>query len=205
MATRRDPIVVDRDGVRATIRSVRMDSANHPVAVVELSDGRRSEVSFDTLQHHRDGGYAFPGSWGEVVRSSEGGVTLPVVAETVVTHIRRTPRESVRVRRRVVTEKRVVETPIWREHLDVEHVAIDRFVDRAPAPRQEGDTLIIPCVEEVVVVEKRLRLREELHVRVVRERAIDRQTVELRRQEIDIETTAPSRIPPPTKPQGGRS
>jgi stress response protein YsnF len=38
-------------------------------------------------------------------------------------------------------------------------------VDQPPALREEGDVLIVPVLEEVVVVEKRLVLKEELRIR----------------------------------------
>ena len=48
----------------------------------------------------------------------------------------------------------------------VQRVPIDRDVSEVPAVRQEGDVVVVPVVEEVLVVERRLRLREELHLRL---------------------------------------
>jgi stress response protein YsnF len=58
--------------------------------------------------------------------------------------------------------------------------------------RQEGDTTVIPVVEEVVVVEKRLRLVEA--VRISKRQAIrhEPQSITLRRQEAVVE-----RLPAP--------
>ncbi len=44
---------------------------------------------------------------------------------------------------------------------------VGRVVDEAPAARAEGDTTIIPVVEERLVVVKQLFLVEEIHVRHV--------------------------------------
>lgn len=49
--------------------------------------------------------------------------------------------------------------------VEVTRVRVDREVDEAPRVRQEGDVTIISLVEEVLVVTKRLFLREEIHVR----------------------------------------
>jgi hypothetical protein len=43
-------------------------------------------------------------------------------------------------------------------------MAIDRGVDVAPEVRVEGNVTIIPVLEEVLVVEKRLVLKEKLHI-----------------------------------------
>ena len=55
-----------------------------------------------------------------------------------------------------------------------------------PAIRQEGDVTIVPVVEEIVVVERRLMLKEELHVRRVRSTHRHEETVTLRYQEAEV-------------------
>ena len=73
----------------------------------------------------------------------------------------------------------------------IERVRIDRVVDAAPAIRQEGDTIIVPVVEEIMVVEKRLLLKEEIHIR--RQQVVQhiRQPVRLRSEEVSLEREPP--------------
>lgn len=58
----------------------------------------------------------------------------------------------------------VIEEDVERGRLQIERVAVDRAVDEAPAPYQNGDTLIVSIVEERLVVEKRLFVVEELRI-----------------------------------------
>ena len=67
-----------------------------------------------------------------------------------------------------------------------------KYVDEAPAPRRDGDTTILSVVEEVLVVERRLRLVEEVHVTEVRSEYRAPQTVSLRREEVNVERLAPA-------------
>ena len=60
-----------------------------------------------------------------------------------------------------------------------------------PATRDEGDTLIIPVFEEVLVIERRIRLKEELHIHRKREIVHEPQQVLLRREEVTVERLAP--------------
>jgi stress response protein YsnF len=53
--------------------------------------------------------------------------------------------------------------------------------------RQEGDTTIIPIVEEVVVLEKRLKLVEEVRVTKQQTAKHEPQNITLRRQNVTIE------------------
>jgi uncharacterized protein (TIGR02271 family) len=93
----------------------------------------------------------------------------------------------------VVVHKRVEEAPVEttidlrHEDVSVEHVPIDREIDSVPELRYEGDTLIIPLIEEVLVTEKRLVLREE--VRITRHSRTEQAEVRdvLRREIADIE------------------
>jgi uncharacterized protein (TIGR02271 family) len=89
---------------------------------------------------------------------------LPIIQESL--DVETCPVETGRVRLRKVVHEReeVVDPPLWREEVVVERVSVDRFVDGPISTRAEGDTVIIPVLEEVLVVEKRLLLKEEVHV-----------------------------------------
>ncbi|MDB5301088.1 MAG: hypothetical protein JWO87_2751, partial [Phycisphaerales bacterium] len=65
-------------------------------------------------------------------------------------------------------------------------------VEVVPEVRREGDTLIVPLVEEVLVVEKRLVLREEVRVTTRRSQTHQPQRVTLRSEEAEIERIAPA-------------
>ncbi len=57
---------------------------------------------------------------------------------------------------------------LFTEDVDVERIPVNRILDAPVEVRQEGDTTIIPVIEEVITVQKRLLLREE--VRITRRR-----------------------------------
>jgi uncharacterized protein (TIGR02271 family) len=101
-----------------------------------------------------------------------------------------------RVRVETVTREheQLVDAQLARERVEVERVAIGTPIDAIPAVRREGDTTIIPIVEEVLVVERRLVLKEEIHIHRVRTTEQHQERVTLRRQEavitrLPIETT----------------
>lgn len=107
--------------------------------------------------------------------------TIPVAEEV----LRADKRETVgRVRVRTLTEehREIVGQDLTRDEVSVERVPIGREVDAVPAIREDGDATIVPVLEEVLVVEKRLVLREELHIR--RKRTTERveEPVLVRRQ-----------------------
>ena len=85
--------------------------------------------------------------------------------------LRVSKREAVtgRVRVRTVTETldEIVRQDLQGERIEVERVPVDTLVEPgAPVPqvRTEGDVTILPVLEEVLVVEKRLLLKEEVRI-----------------------------------------
>ena len=81
----------------------------------------------------------------------------------------------------------IVDEPFFRDEVEVERVLIDRVVD-APVPvRYEDDTMIVPIMEEVLVIEKRLVLKEELYIRKRRVETHRPQQVRLRSEEARVE------------------
>jgi uncharacterized protein (TIGR02271 family) len=185
VAIRRKPIVVDEAGIPGHIREFVVDEAGTAAVTIELKNGQRLTLPAELLRHHDNGGYGVQARWTQF--TSSHALDLPVVAEEVTVAVRTVDRERLRIRRQVVTDQQTIETPLIEEHILVERIPCDTFVDRMPEARREGDTLIVPCVEEVAVVEKRLRVREEVRIRVVREQRIDRRTVPVRRHDIQIE------------------
>jgi stress response protein YsnF len=110
-------------------------------------------------------------------------------------------REDVQVEKRLVEtgsgvriHKTVAEHPVHidesllREGVDVMHVPVDRIValDQAPQTRYEGDTLIVPVLEEVLVVERRLRIKEELHITKTRREEHHAETILLKTEQVEV-------------------
>ena len=121
--------------------------------------------------------------------SSQGDVlVIPVVAEELAIETARITRGAVRLHKRVETSEQAVDTPQVREEVIVERVAVDRPVEgAAPEPREEDGVLVIPVLEEIAVVEKRLILREEIRVSRRRTMTSSPQVVTLRREVVEVE------------------
>jgi Domain of unknown function (DUF2382) len=80
----------------------------------------------------------------------------------------------------------LIEELLEHEHVEIERIAIGKQVDKAPPVREEGDTLIIPILEEIVIVERRLLLKEEVRVRRIRKKQPYQERMVIRKQEAVI-------------------
>lgn len=116
---------------------------------------------------------------------------VPLLEETL--HVRKRQVETGRVRISVGTtrEERVVRETLRSGHAKIEHVAIGRELaegEAVPTVRRDADgTLIVPILEEILVIERRLVLREELHLRISNAEETVEETVTLRRQQAVVE------------------
>lgn len=120
-------------------------------------------------------------------RNERGEIVVPLVAEHLVIGKKSIETGGVRVHKTVREDMQRIDEPIVREHLEVERVAINQFVETAPAVRYEGDVMIVPVLEEVIVTQKRLLLREEVRLIKRREEIANVQEITLRREEISLE------------------
>jgi uncharacterized protein (TIGR02271 family) len=81
----------------------------------------------------------------------------------------------------------ILNEPLLAGQVIIERVPMDRWIDHPVPVRQEGDTIIISVVEEVVVLEKRLKLAEEVRVTKQQITRHEPQAITLRRQNVAIE------------------
>jgi uncharacterized protein (TIGR02271 family) len=128
-----------------------------------------------------------------VDRSTAKNMTIPVIEEQV--HVGKKVVESGSVRiTKVVSEQEVpVDIPLIQEEHDIQRIPVNQYVETLPPPvRYEGDTMIIPVVREVLVVEKRFLLVEELHVTKTQVQKQETQHITLRKEEVIVERLAPS-------------
>ncbi len=90
---------------------------------------------------------------------------IPLVEEELHVGKREVSRGTVRVRTVVDTVEELARATLEGETVEVTRVPVDKIVETAPSVRTENDVTIVPILEEVMVVEKRLVLKEELHIR----------------------------------------
>ena len=124
---------------------------------------------------------------------------VPVLEEQLDVRRRRVETGGgVRVKKSVDEYETSVDEPLVKEEVEVERVAIGRAVDAPPSVRYEGDTMIVPILEEVLVVEKRLVLKEEIRITRQRRELHAPQRVTLRREHATVERIGepgPSAVP----------
>lgn len=120
-------------------------------------------------------------------RTAPEDTVVPIVQEEL--HIGKQKVETgwVRLTKTVQEREVMVSEPSMQEDIQIERVPVNRWLTEPASVRYEGDIMIIPVMEEVPVVEKRLRLKEEL--RVTKRQITTQRTepVRLRTEEVQVE------------------
>jgi uncharacterized protein (TIGR02271 family) len=189
--------VFREDGQRGVIVERFSGHDGAPHVMVEFADGLRVAVPESLLLRQDDGSYRLPRTQNDTAQalgdSYEDGdqIVIPVVAEEMTVQKRSVTAGIVRAHKRVESVEEVVDEPLLRERVSVEHIAVNQLVEgEAPVARYEQGVLVIPILEEVLVVEKRLYLKEEVRLTKRRETVREPQRVTLRREVVDIERVA---------------
>lgn len=123
---------------------------------------------------------------------NEKSQTIPVVEEQLRVDKKVVESGKVHLSKRVVENETSVTLPLTEESYEIERVPVNRVVDEPPqAMRQEGNTTIIPVVREVMVVQKRYEIVEEIRLtkNVTQEQHTEQVT--LRKEEVDINRQQP--------------
>jgi uncharacterized protein (TIGR02271 family) len=115
---------------------------------------------------------------------------IPVVVEQLQVGKKVVEKGKINVSKKVVSEDITVDVPVLQEEVTVEKKIFNQYIDTAPpATRQDGDTTIVSVVKEVLVVEKRLMLVEELHITKHRTQTTSPTTETLRKEEVTVSRT----------------
>ena len=133
-------------------------------------------------------------------------VTLPLIDETARIDKRVVEIGRVRVSTRTEKVDEVLRETLRSDIVGVTRVPINRTLaegEMPPVVREENGVTIIPVLEEILVVEKRLVLKEEVHIRQTTSREAVEVPVTLRKQHAVVERVSESEhvteVPPEEK------
>jgi len=151
--------------------------------VLGRSDGSQITLPFTDLSWKGAGTWLLTDS----VRDARG-LVIPVVEERLEVVRERVETGRVRIRKSVEAREVVVDDPLKRETVRVEHVPINQVVTGdVPQVREEGDVTVIPILEERIVTHTELVLVEEVRIHRDHSEYHDPQRVTLRKEVVAVE------------------
>ncbi len=199
---------IDQNGVRGTLdlTVIPPQGSDSRLVLVRFENGRSVFIDGKAFAEREPGVFFYPGSFEALTKTeavanvgkiNESGsvnaerLVVPILAEQLKISKEKVITGGVRIHKTVSERTETVNEPILQEQIEIERVAINSFVTEPPQVRYEGDVIIVPLLEEVLVVEKRLVLREEVRISKRSETIHRPQQIVLRREEATLERIKP--------------
>jgi len=201
-------LVAGSDGWRGRLipGAAPVSPGGEPQALVQLESGEQVVIPFHLLRQQNDGTYFLPLGRAELEQQNQvqmqgqnnAPLVIPVIAEELNVQRRQVNTGGVRVRKVVREHEEIVDQPVLHEEVDVERVPVNQMVAGGPPPiRYEGDTMVIPILEEVLVIEKRLVVKEEVRITRRQTTTSQPQHITLMNEEAIVERIDPARAGQP--------
>ncbi len=124
-------------------------------------------------------------------REDRDEIVVPVLAEQLNVDTVAIPVGGVRIIKRVVEEQLPIDEELRSQTAEVERVSVGRYVDGPLPVRQSEDALVVPVVEEHILIERRWFLKEEIHIKRIEQTTRYQDTVTVRHEEATIERLDP--------------
>jgi len=121
------------------------------------------------------------------MRDESSETRVPIVEERATIDKQVVATGLVRIKTEVSERVELLAEELTAHTVTVERVRVDLEVDTPPAIRSEGDVLIIPVVEQRLVVAKRWVVTEELHVHRQAHTQVTSVPVNLRATQVSVE------------------
>ena len=187
--------VQDTEGRWGTVvPAVSPSPSNAAHVVVQTENGQQCLVPTELLVPQPDGSYALPRRLTEFEHAGseprvhqDEPLVVPVLVEELEVQKRVVETGTVRITKVVHERETLVDAPLVRDNVAIARLPMQRVVDGPIPVREEHGTTIISVVEEVLVVEKRWMLREEIHIRKRRTETHQPQPIMLRSEEVQVE------------------
>jgi uncharacterized protein (TIGR02271 family) len=112
---------------------------------------------------------------------------VPIIAEELRVGKRVRRIGAVQVHKTVSQRVECVNVDLTTETAIVERIPVNVYVEEAPSITYEDDMIIVPVLEEVLVVEKKLLLKEKIKIRRQREHKQHTEHVTLRLEDVAIQ------------------
>lgn len=183
--------VEDATGIRGEVTGMSTDERE---LVVTLHNNIKINVPLSRLNMTDPHLFRFDSNFQDLKNSGDSEsqaqadtIVIPVTEEFPVVRKQFVDSAKLKIKKTVNSRVEMIKEDLNQERVEVERIKIDKILNQPAGVRTEGDVIIVPVQEEVLVVEKRILLKEEIHIRRHFQKETQTYQVELRREEVTVE------------------
>ena len=123
---------------------------------------------------------------------SNSPLTINIIEEQLHLDKKLVEKAKIEITKKIIEKNETASINLFSEDVEIKKVPVNTYVTETPVVRHEGNVIIIPVVKEVMVIEKKLLLVEEVHITKHTTTKEHTETVGLKKQEVTV-----NRIPSP--------
>lgn len=188
-----EPItVIDKAGQRGIVDPSQFHQGDGSAVLVRFPH-KHVLTPVELLVAQEDGVFYLPVTVAELIeqtgkwsRQADTPLVIPVVEEELRVH-KRQVETGVRVTKVVHEKRETFDLPLVSEEIEIKRIPINQRIDQPVGIRHEGNVVVVPLYEEVLVVQKQLFLKEEVHILTKRTQTRRSGQETLRREEVRVE------------------
>lgn len=180
--------VRDNDGFVGTVDAVELANPRGDVVVVHTQGGHELFVPVKALREDADGTLRLD----RLQMADEAAVTsgreeraIPMNEARAPEHAEAQAMAKTHIAKQVQMQTVQIDESLGHDMVEVKRVPVNKVIDKSPGVRTDGDTTIVPILEERLV--KVLVLKEEVHITRKREERRQTREVILRREEAVVQ------------------
>jgi uncharacterized protein (TIGR02271 family) len=122
-------------------------------------------------------------------RTEDGSIIIPVIQEQVIIEKEVVETGKVKVSKTVSEETASLNIPLIQESYDVQRRPVKEVLDTPPGIRYEGETIVVPVMREILIVEKKYELIEEVRLTKRTSSVPHIQEITLLKEHVHVERT----------------
>ena len=114
-------------------------------------------------------------------------LTLNILKEQALVKKQIVEKAKVHIEKKVHHTEATIHIPVVSEEIEIKKIPVNQYVEIMPQGRYEGDTIVIPVIKEILIVEKKLLLVEEVYVKKHTNTTTEEKNIILREEEIIVD------------------
>lgn len=165
-------------------------SRDQSYVLARLDDNQLINVPIQLLEVQNSQRYYLPRrfrDFQETTTTQSSEKVFPVIEEKPLISKKKVDTAEIKIKKQVSQREEVVEQSLAREEINIDRIPKNDVFERPAQMRVEGDCTYIPVQEEILVVEKRYLVREEICIKKIRTEHNEKVIVKLKKEDLNIE------------------
>jgi uncharacterized protein (TIGR02271 family) len=176
--------IEDSEGEVATVYGLSNDESS---LIARLENNQLIFVPISLLQVKNSERYSLIYSFGDLRDMHPNSDVIPVLEERLVIKKQKVQTSQIKIKKSVTESVKTVDEVLFKEEFDIQRVVLNEVRDEPAQMRIEAEWTFIPVQEEILVVQKKTLVTEEIRIRKIKSERTETRSLELKKENLTID------------------